>query len=452
MDIKVAATTKAFSSLGGLLPLRKLYQQSKLDFTLSQHLPLKHGAKRRNLKKFEQLMFTFQAGADCLEDAEYLANDPAYVALFDQKNYTAKALGDFLRSFSHHHCLQLNHNLIEQAQKLRQRLPKEQRHSLTIDIDSTINRQYGKKMEGLGKAYNGVWGLDTIQAFDELGLQYWSEVREGGTYSSQGAETIIHEIFKRVPPAKKHHRHRLRADSAFCNSGVFNSCQVKDIGFVITMKANIYGPLIGNVKHWHTQNPTSKHRILFYDGRECEIGQTVYFPDPCHKPMRVVIIRAEKKNDQKAPFEHQDNYNYYAWVTSLGEHEISNEEVIKFYRKRGNAENFIKELKYGFDMKHYPCQKLTANKAYGTIAAYAYNFLRFLGLMHNSKKVPFAKTLRRLWVNLPCQIVHHARQLTFKYMNFHTKEVLKLLNQIKNLQFDFACMGPKQGGRSLTTT
>jgi len=40
------------------------------------------------------------------------------------------------------------------------------------------------------------------------------------------------------------------------------------------------------------------------------------------------------------------------------------EKVVLFYRGRGNAENFIREGKNGFDLHHFPCLKLVANKAY----------------------------------------------------------------------------------------
>lgn len=43
---------------------------------------------------------------------------------------------------------------------------------------------------------------------------------------------------------------------------------------------------------------------------------------------------------------------------------------------RGNSENFIREEKYGYDLKHFPCQKLSANHAYGLFALIAHNFLR----------------------------------------------------------------------------
>lgn len=44
--------------------------------------------------------------------------------------------------------------------------------SIIIDIDSTENKQYAKKMEGVTMNYKGTECLDTIKAFDEYGLQH----------------------------------------------------------------------------------------------------------------------------------------------------------------------------------------------------------------------------------------------------------------------------------------
>jgi hypothetical protein len=46
-------------------------------------------------------------------------------------------------------------------------------------------------------------------------------------------------------------------------------------------------------------------------------------------------------------------------------------------------ENFIRELKNGLDLHHYPCQKLSANKAYGLMAAFAYNLMRYVAVKEN---------------------------------------------------------------------
>ena len=435
MIIKTESTSKVFSSLGGLLPLKELLYKTKLRDKIGDVLPeLKSGADR-SVDKFCQMILSFQAGAECLDDIDCIRRDEAFKILCSWNPYTSKSIGNFLRSFSSHQVNQLNHKLIENAFELRENLPKS--NSITLDVDSTINRQYGKKMEGLGRAYDGTWGLDTIQAFDENGLQFWNEVRDGGTFSSQGAENIIHEIFKRLPKNDffKKIRKYFRADSAFCNSGVFKACMAKSAGFVISMRANMFEPLINRVKNWKSQNPNNKNRILFYDNRECEIGQTIHSYEGCPEPLRVVLIRAEKHDSKKLKNGHKENYDYYGWISNIGEHELKSTKLIKFYRKRGQAENYIKELKYGYDMKHYPCIKLSANKAYGVIAAFSYNLIRFLSKLKNSKKTKYVKTFRNLWIHLPCQIVHHARQVIFRFMKHHHKEVRDWLNRINLLQF-----------------
>ncbi len=80
-------------------------------------------------------------------------------------------------------------------------------------------------------------------------------------------------------------------------------------------------------------------------------------------------------------FEDYVEYDYFAFCTSLDELRLPDRDLIFFYRERGLAEKYIKEMNYGFDLQHYPCISLTANKTYAAIAAVAYNLMRFLGLL-----------------------------------------------------------------------
>ena len=116
---------------------------------------------------------------------------------------------------------------------------------------------------------------------------------------------------------------------------------------------------------------------------------------------------------------------------------MKNEAVIFFYRRRGHAENYILELKNGYDMHHYPCLKLNANRAYALIAAFSHNILRFMALRSAKKRVQFSKAIRNKFIHLPCQVVRHGRQVRFRYMEEHAKEVKQFLDDLKNLQFGF---------------
>jgi hypothetical protein len=124
-------------------------------------------------------------------------------------------------------------------------------------------------------------------------------------------------------------------------------------------------------------------------------------------------------------------------LTSIDEHEMGNEQIIRFYRGRGHAENYVRELKNGYDMHHYPCLKLNANRAYALIAAFPHNILRFIALRTAENKVQSAKAIRNKFIFQACQVVRTAGQVFFKFMNHHAKEVEKFLEDLKNLQHGF---------------
>ncbi|OFZ51494.1 MAG: hypothetical protein A2381_14640 [Bdellovibrionales bacterium RIFOXYB1_FULL_37_110] len=103
--------------------------------------------------------------------------------------------------------------------------------------------------------------------------------------------------------------------------------------------------------------------------------------------LRVVFIRAPKKNHQTNLFENpvESGYRYYSIITNISAFDMNEEEVIEFYRQRATAENYIKEQKYGYDFLNFPCQKLKANKVFGLAGTIAHNLMRMLGLMMEQK-------------------------------------------------------------------
>jgi len=439
MNIKIEPTQKVLSSFAGLLPIQKLMESFNFKDFISKSLPSQHYGVRRNAQKFENLVLGFGVGASCLDDMQILHNDLGFNIMCDEKKYTPKSYGNLLRSFDRYNCKLMNYQLVELAYKMRSKFLSK-KESITIDIDSTVIKQYGKKMEGVRKHRNGYLCLDMITACDEFGFQYWHDVRKGNTHTANGSKEMIHEIFNRMPHTSHYKKIRkyVRADSGYCQKEFFNSCFAKDARFVVRMRADMLEPLIPRINNWVAQNPKRKDCIMFYDGRECEIGKTYYTRKKCHGILRVVVIRALKeslKNHVLA--ESPNNYDYFGWISSIGEHEMNNEELIRFYRKRGRIENCIREMKSGYDLRHYPCLKLSANKAYGLAAAFAYNFMRCLALISGQKKVPYAKTLRIRFIHRPAQIVRHARTVVFRYAEHHYKEVSNWLDKITQIQLGY---------------
>jgi hypothetical protein len=138
----------------------------------------------------------------------------------------------------------------------------------------------------------------------------------------------------------------------------------------------------------------------------------------------------------------EDPYDYYAVVTnfpldlatekaSAPEREVkmkrySLQEVMEFHQERGNCENFIREEKYGYDLKHFPCLKMNANHAYGLLAMVAHNLLRWVALLMKPDKPLFSKKLRKRFIFYPGKIVKHARQVYLRIIERGYEEVMKL--------------------------
>lgn len=435
MIIKIARTDKDLSANAGLIIFKELLERVGLERMLEDCLPKLRLGSAKSLRKFKQLVLAFQAGADCLDDLEKLGKDQAFKSICDGKVYSSKAFGDFLRAFSEFDCKKLNYSIIKMAYGLRQELFSDAT-SITIDIDSTTNEQYARKMEGVCYNYRGINGLDTIQAFDEHGIQYWNDTRPGNTHTASGAQEIIHQIFSRMPKSMSHLTRYVRADSGFCKISFFDACAVKKAQFVVCMRRLMYKPLIGLVSEWKSQDAKDDKRIIFVGGRECEVGETSYKPKNSPHTLRVILIRAIKVGRENQLVKGDDDYDYYGWVSNFSE-AIPANAIIKEYRKRGHAENFIREIKNGLDLHHYPCQKLIANKAYGLIAAFAYNLMRFVALKDNPKHPQFAKAIRFRFIHLPAQVVRHAREVIFRFMNHHYEEVSRWTSYIKNIKFGF---------------
>lgn len=411
MALRIETGRGEFTAFGGLHMFQEITKHLGLYARVKDYMPL--GARKdpkASYKKLKAMIFGFVAGADCLSDHDKLNDDLGFVGACDNKSYAATTCGAFLRSFEPWQIRRLNEVLGDVALKMRLALFPDNRDFI-LDIDSSSHQQYGHKMEGVEFNYNNIRCLDTLQAFDQFGFQYKIDVRPGSTYTSNGVSTSIKEIFKKLP--RTMHRY-FRGDSGMCNFDIFNACIEARSQFVIAMRANMYESLEHRVRSWV---PT-KH-IRFRDGRACEIGQTVYHPKGMQHALRVVIIRAKKPVWNVF----EGRYDYRAFVTNIGEHDMRNEKIIEFYRDRGNAENFIRELKNGFDIHHFPCRRISANKVYGIISAFAYNLMRMMSWLLNRKKPHFSKMIRFRMVYLAGQVVRKARYTIIRLSHSRRKEV-----------------------------
>lgn len=440
-NIALETTNKVLSANTGLILFEKLFTELKLAKRLEKILPKKKRNKGPSqINKFKSLLYAFAAGADSISDLDTLCADELFTHLTDG-GVASRTLGDFLRLLSDKEIALLQELLVDIAFILRKSLyPKE---DFILSMDSTPHEHYAKKMEGIAWNYKNMWCLDSQNAYDQYGFSYLFDLRPGNTHSSVDSEVWARKIFSRIPKALNRY---FRGDSAYGTNDMYHALQAEGVKFTIVLKSNVSKVVRANNKNLLTWKKT---KINFFESDECEVAMGFYSVEHVGT-FRVVFIRAPKIDYQPDMFEDFDDlFLYYSIITNIGSDEMSDEDIIKFYSKRADAENFIREQKYGFDFLNFPCQKLSANNVYGLVGTFCHNMMRYLsyGMSQKVKSVRgkdgkirkvvqqgyYAKYVRNNLIKLPCQVVCHARKIVLK-INQKTKEVLDKVIMNINLQ------------------
>lgn len=417
ISIKVTSNAKTLSSYSGLHLFSDIISKFEIQSLAGPFLP-KKGRNRgySSFQKFYSGILGFIAGAECLDDFDWLGHDPLF------ENFTGSpssiTMGKFLRSFSVRQIQQIQNLLPTLALKMRLWL-EPNLYKIIFKMDSSDHEQYGLKMEGVDYGYRKVRCLNSQNIFDDKGLCYGFDLRKGNTYSGKGAVEMMEKAFRIVPMSIQKF---FVADSAYGNLAVYNCLLNHNVNFAICLKENVWEPQLEKCKNkitWH------KTKLLFFKSDKCEIGSAIYSLKGLVKGrtfLRVVFIRTKKKEINPG-----DNhpYHYYAIVTNMSESEMTNEQIINFYRRRSQVENNIKDLKDGMDFYHFPCHSLKANNAWGLMGVIAYNLMRITSFTLFPKTGCFVRTTRRKIVTLAGEVIKHARSIEIRMMDYLAKEVTR---------------------------
>lgn len=496
---KFEVTNEKLSMAAGLGSLMELFDKTELKKEFIACLPERTSAKSVGSYQMAlTLMAAFLYGYDCLEDLDQFRNDPKLTALFGNATAAARTHGDFLRDFEPEHIQRLNQFLNRMSRyifdQLKTHLPEEFKpKDLVIDMDSTSHVQHGEKMEGLAYNYKNEWCLDSQVSFNSIGLCHGFQLRPGNTKSGVDAESLIRQSFedsKTQVERRFKFQDFFRADSAYCNQSIIKTLLDLGIHFTLTAHDGTTGwkkqmEQEGLVwQDWvHSEEEVKKAELRgralpkiqvsrFYWVPEWSKAQDskLMFPIVVKRTWQPVTEKQQNTSGYQSSLFHQQGvehlvpWDYYAVVTNFPlnlplenlekstklttpsgtSKSYSIQEVFEFHQVRGNSENFIREEKYGYDLKHFPCLKLQANHAYGLLAMVAHNILRWVALMTKPEKPHFSKKLRQHFIFIPAKIVYHARVYRIKMMQRHhegvkwLRERLRLNSEIIPPQFSSA--------------
>jgi hypothetical protein len=439
---KIMATDDKLTAASGLATIMEVFDQSPLSQGFRNALPPRSanrsgGSYRLGLVCLNSMIY----GHEALDDLEEFRDDPLLEAALKGEVAAPRTIGDFYRDFEPRNIDEMNRYLASMARSIRRQLIQVQpeefrpRAALTIDIDSTSHVQSGEQMEGLAWNYKDEWCLDSQVAFDELGFCHGVQLRARNTRSGTNSPELIEQCFRDL---KYEEEKFLRADSAYCFEEVFRTCMRLGVTYTITAHDGWtqWRSRIEEVSEWKpwiysredVEKAEKRKRLL----PQTEVGRLHWSPTWAPNiRIPILVKRTWKEPEQLGMLTLPGEWHYYAVVTNHDLFHNDIQAIFEFHAKRGNAENFIREEKYGYDLKHFPCQKLRANHAYAQIAMVAHNILRWVALIQKPDKPHFSKKIRRRYIYIPGKVIMHARQLILKVPVRFYKEVTMMREALR---------------------
>lgn len=112
--------------------------------------------------------------------------------------------------------------------------------------------------------------------------------------------------------------------------------------------------------------------------------------------------------------------------------------VVKFYNKRGTAEQWIKEGKYALNWARLSCHDFVDNQVRLQLFALAYNLGNFLRrlVLPNSVKTWSLRTLREKLIKIGAKVIRHSQYVLFQMAEVAVPRLLfrRILDRIAQLR------------------
>lgn len=202
-----------------------------------------------------------------------------------------------------------------------------QLNQLIVDIDSTHFTTYGKQE---GVAYNAHYrahGYHPLYAFEgKTGYCFNAQLRPGNRYCSEEADSFI------TPVLERFNQLLFRMDSGFATPKLYDLIEKTGQYYLIKLKKNTVLSRLGDLSLPCPQDEDLT--ILPHSA----YSETLYQAGSWSHKRRVCQFSERKEGNLF--------YDVISLVTNMTSG--TSQDQFQLYRGRGQAENFIKEMKEGF--------------------------------------------------------------------------------------------------------
>ena len=391
------------TSDAGLLAYRELDDALELTAMVgSKLLDIRKGKNTQHelIGLLRQSIYSRLGGYEDTNDAERLCVDPAMRQVVGgrAKDHSAASTSQMGRFETEILTQPQNLELLMKLQGMWVDKVHERKAQKTIilDMDSSVSPTYGNQE---GSAYNGYFECTCYHplfCFNQYGDVERALLRNGNVHSADDWQSVLEPIIERYRAYNI--LKFFRGDAAFADPNVYPYLEAEGYFYAIRLKGNVI--LYDKVEHLLTRpvgRPPKKPIVLYHSFR--------YQASSWDIPRRVVA---------KIEWYAGELFPKIGFIVTNLRWKSSN--VVKFYNKRGTAEQWIKEGKYALNWTRLSCHDFVDNQVRLQLFALAYNLGNFLRRLALPRKVEHwsLTTLREKLVKIGAKVVSHSTYVIFQ--------------------------------------
>ena len=410
-------------SVAGLVPVMALAERCGLGRLAGRLLTVPGSAGANAAVKVSAIVAGMVAGADSIDDLDLLRHG-AMGRLFAGIR-APSTLGTFLRALAWGHVRQLEKvtRMVTAALPGQAPVLPDVSTFALVDADSTVRRVFGYAKQGASYGYTKVKGLHPLLATlctrTGAPLVVATRLREGRAAAARGAGSFVAEALAAARQAGATGLILFRADAAFYCAEVVAACRRAGAHFSITVRLN---PAIHRaiasidddawipIRYPHAVWDDDEGRYIS-DAEVAEVAYTAFTGRRKAEqvPGRLLVRRVRRLNPVTVPQGQGELFATYRYHAAFTDSTLTLVEAEATHRGHAIVEQVIADLKNSA-LAHLPSGRFTANAAWLTLAALAFNLTRAAGaLASRTHAKATTSTIRRQLIAVPARASISAR-------------------------------------------